>query len=119
MTDVFEGIFHSNRALDGEMDDDEPDWLDLGTDTEEEVQTAYSKMLNTVQNNGLLESGREKLSSLLLEYRDVFRLRLGNDLPADVHPMEVVLLPGAQSVRAKSRPYSAEKHLFLRPIHPS
>ncbi len=113
MTDVFETIFHSTRVLDCEMEDDEPDWLDLGTDTEAEVQTAFSEMFNTAQHNGLPDSRREKLSSLLEEYRDEFRLRLGNDPPADVDPMEVILLAGAQSVRAMSRPYSAEKRRFF------
>ncbi len=35
MADVQDGIYHSNRAMDSD-DEHEPEWLDLGEDTEEE-----------------------------------------------------------------------------------
>ncbi len=95
-------------------DEHEPEWLDLGEDTEEEIQKAFSKMLDEANRNGLSKGGTEKLRNLLHEYRDIFRLRLGNDPPRLVESMEVVLRPDYQPIKCKFRPCSASKRNFFK-----
>ena len=111
---IQDGIFHSDHGFtneDGEEED--KSWLDLGEDSELEIRQAFGKILRASSENGLSAKGQKRLSKVLNEYRDVFRLRLGCDPPAKVEPMKIVLTSGAMPVRAKTRRYTLEQRAFL------
>lgn len=111
---MHQGIFHSNGGYVADQGDKEDDtWLDLGEDTEAEVDEALEKLVQEAVDNGISEKGQGRLRSMLDKYRGIFRLRLGNDPPADVDPMKIVLKPGAKPVRAKPRRYSTDGRKFM------
>ncbi|KAG3057144.1 hypothetical protein PC122_g21135 [Phytophthora cactorum] len=49
-----------------------------------------------------------------MEYSDVFRVRLGHDAAAEVEPLEVRLVGGAQPYRSGVRRYPEAQRTFLR-----
>ena len=57
--------------------------------------------------------GQACLRELLLEFEDIFRVRLGKTDPAKVEPMKVNLKPDAQPIIAKARRYKADQREFL------
>ncbi len=60
-----------------------------------------------------LKRGKQSLQDLLHEYRDVIRIRLGKDPPADVESMKVELNDNVRPVRAKPRRYSTDGRNFM------
>ncbi|CDF35330.1 unnamed protein product [Chondrus crispus] len=82
---MHQGIFHSDGEYVADHGDSEDDtWLDLGEDTASEIDQALERLVQESVDNGISENGKARLRSMLDRYRDVFRLRLGNDPPADV-----------------------------------
>jgi len=106
------GVYHNGHYPD-ETDDCESVYLEIGIDKDNDIQTAFDKMLHDAKSNGMSTGGAETLEKILHEYRDVFRIRLGNDPPAKVEPMKVVLRPQAQGIITKSRRYSPEQRDYL------
>ncbi|KAG3072173.1 hypothetical protein PI125_g22570 [Phytophthora idaei] len=49
-----------------------------------------------------------------MEYSDVFRVRLGHDAAAEVEPLEVWVVDGAQPYRSGVRRYPEAQRTFLR-----
>ena len=105
------GFFHSTGPeADYESSEDLP-LLELGIDTSQEIDTALNMMVQDAKIAGL--SDVKRLKNLLLQYKDVFRCRLGNDPPAMLEPMKIVLKAGAVPFRAKPRRYSIEQRMFI------
>lgn len=80
------GLYHSQGAVMEDADDDSP-YIELGLDTDTEIQTAFDQLVNDTLKEGISKEGSGELRHMLEEYRDVFRLRLGKDLPAKLEPM--------------------------------
>jgi hypothetical protein len=59
------------------------------------------------------DDGVAKLDALLVDFRDIWRLRLGNDPPADVPPMETQMKPDARALIAKVRRYAPTHRAFM------
>ena len=80
---VSSGIFHSTAAAeeDASLTKEDRNWLDLGEDTEEDIQSAFRSMLDEAAQNRLPTSGNTKLCVMLQDYPDLFRLKIGNDPP--------------------------------------
>lgn len=70
-----------------------------------EVAKAVENLVTQAVDNGFDASYAEALRALVQEYPDMFRLHIGKDPPADVEPLEVQMIPGAQSFRCKMRKY--------------
>jgi hypothetical protein len=51
---------------------------------------------------------------LLTECKDVFRLKLGADPPANVNPLSIKLRDGAEPVRMSARKYAPPQLNFMR-----
>ncbi len=45
---------------------------------------------------------------MVLEYKDVFRIRLGADTPVDVSPMEIKFEGAERPVKVRQRTYSPD-----------
>jgi hypothetical protein len=58
--------------------------------------------------------GVQSLRQLLTECRDVFRLKLGTDPPANVKPLVIKLCDGAEPVRVSARKCAPPQLKFMR-----
>ncbi len=65
-------MLESSKALAGDGDSEEDDWLDLGIDTAEEKAMALEKLVATAVENGISAEGEKKLRTLVHEREDVF-----------------------------------------------
>ncbi len=109
----YNGVFQSGKALAGDGDSEEDDWLDLGIDTTEEKAMALENLVTTAVENGIWAEGEKRLRTLCHEYADVFRVRLGPDAPANVEPMKVVLKPSVAPVKSRAKKYPADRRKFM------
>jgi len=110
-----EGVFHSNGGVD-ERDVDVEDWLDFGEDEPEEKERALTKAVDVATENGISTDGRQTLATMLEEFSDVLRIRLGRGLPADVEPMVIELRENVRPVRVSQRRYPPAKRQFLERV---
>jgi Reverse transcriptase (RNA-dependent DNA polymerase) len=58
--------------------------------------------------------GVKSLRQLVTECKDVFRLKLGTNLPANVEPLVIKLRDGAEPVRLSARKYAPPQLKFMR-----
>lgn len=107
------GVFYADRGVDHFSDDDTEGWLDLGEESPEEKTAALSQAISNAEMEGSSESGKQKLSEILVEYDDVLRLRLGTGHPADVEPMRIHQRSGAIPVRARQGRHPEAKLHFM------
>lgn len=77
------GLYHSNAADEDDSISDLPEdqWIDLGEDTDAEIQEAFKRLISEARGNGLGFDSQARLQAMLNDYRDVFRIRLGQILP--------------------------------------
>jgi hypothetical protein len=59
------------------------------------------------------DDGVAKLDALLVDFRDIWRVRLGNDPPADVPPMEIRMKPDVRPFITKVRRYAPTHREFM------
>ncbi len=71
----YDRVFHSDKAIGGDADNEEDDWLDLGIDTAEAKAIALENLVATAAENAISADGEKKLRTLVCEYEDVFRVR--------------------------------------------
>ena len=104
--------FHSSGNDEGHEEPEEM-YLDIGENTDEEVREALDNRVSEARQAGLSVKGAERLRKLLETNRQIFRLKLGNDPPAKVSPMEIRLKHGSKAVRVKARSYPTGQRQFL------
>ncbi len=97
-----EGVYHSNGGVD-ENDTLDEEWCDFGEDGEDEKRDALNDAVRKAVDAGISEHGRDVLKSMLDEYSDVLRIRLGKGLPANVPPMVIDTQDNVRPVRAAQR----------------
>ncbi len=85
----------------------------LGSDSKEEIDEALKEIIKDAIDNGISEEGSRKLKSMIHEFRDCFRINLGNDPPAKVRPLKVELKPGARPIKCPQRRYSPAQKVFI------
>ena len=109
----------SYRGLQYNAVDDDPIVLPesvgalIGSDTEAEIKSATSKILDAAKANGISSEGHEKLRIMLQEYSEIMRVRPCADPPAKVAPLQIQLKQGARPYRATQRRYSPKQRQFL------
>jgi hypothetical protein len=87
--------------------------VDIGPGNDADTLTALSDLLDTAKTNGISDDGVVKLDAPLVEFRDIWRLRLGNDPPADVPPIEIQMKPDVGPLIAKVRRYAPTHRAFI------
>ena len=90
----------------------EPLDVPIGKDTPDEVREALQEQSNKAKADGLQDVA--PLTSLLDEFQDVFRIKLGSDPPATTKPLKLEPLPGTVPYRGKARRAPKEYRDFLR-----
>jgi hypothetical protein len=82
----------------GDIPDDDPiDYhdVDVGQGIPEELADAIEGLLTSAEQAGISRDGVQSLRQLVTECKDVFRLKLGADPPANVKPRVIKLRDGA------------------------
>jgi hypothetical protein len=70
--------------------------------------------MTRAEKAGMSRDGVQSLRQLVTECKDVFRLKLGADPPANVKPLVVKLCEGAEIVRFSARKYAPPQLKFIR-----
>jgi hypothetical protein len=100
----------------GDVPDDDPiDYhdVDVGQGSLEELEDAIEGLLTSAEQAGMSTDGVQILRQLVTECKDVFRLKLGADPPANVKPLVIKLRDGVESVTnisSQVRSTAAEVH---------
>ena len=70
-------------------------------------------MLGEAKKNGLSKEGLSRLTRMLEDYRDVFRIKLGPDPPAKVELLQITLVENAHPYRSPQRRYASQHREFI------
>jgi hypothetical protein len=76
---------------------------DVGQGSPEELADAIEGLLTSSEQAGMSLDDIQSLRQLVTECKDVFRLKLGADPPANLKPLVIKLRDGAESMRMSSR----------------
>jgi hypothetical protein len=101
----------------GDIPDDDPiDYhdVDVGQGSPEELADSIEGLLTSAEQAGMSTDGVQSLRQLVTECKDVFRLKLGADSPANVKPLVIKLRDGAEPVRMSARKYEPPQLKFMR-----
>jgi hypothetical protein len=93
---------------------DLPTALPALCNTQADEDSALEALVTQARVNGLSESNFITLNTLVLEFRDIWRIDMGNDPPAKVRAMVTNIEPGSAPVRVRVRRYTAQQAVFLR-----
>ena len=88
-------------------------YLDIGVDEPGAVRAALEERVKEAEKEGFSKSGQHELRELLKDFEDIFRLKLGNDPPADVTLMKIRLKPNSKPIKVKARRYAHNQRKFL------
>jgi hypothetical protein len=75
---------------------------------------AMAHMIETAASNGMSAPHADSLGSLVRQFKDIWRVSLGDGTPAKLPPLVVRLKPDAKPKRVKVRRYSMGQSAFLR-----
>lgn len=105
-------LFYGDGEDDDPLRDDTGDFI--GDEDPDETKRALEQRFNDAIDSGLPAEHHDELRSLLHDYSDIFRTKMGSDPPASVAPMTITLKPDAKPVRVRVRRYSPPQAVFLR-----
>jgi hypothetical protein len=88
--------------------------FEIGEDANTEISEAFSLMVTKAIAEGLPEEFIAPMRSLLEEFKDIWRLRLGPDPPVSVEPMKIVLKENCKPVMCKTRRYPPNHREYMR-----
>jgi hypothetical protein len=103
--------------FDGDIPDDDPIFyhdVDVGQGIPEELADAIEGLITSAEKAGMSRDGAQSLRQLVTKCKDVFRLKLGADRPANVKPLVIKLRDGAEPVRMSARKYAPPQLKFMR-----
>jgi hypothetical protein len=97
-------------------DDDPIDYqdIDVGQGSPKELADAIEGLLTSAEQTSMSRDGVQSLRQLVTEFKDVFRLKLGADPPANVKPLVIRLRDSAEPVRMSARKYAPPQPKFMR-----
>ena len=116
--------FHKSKQLDieygslfsnsNERSEEDDFVLDIGVNDPEEVRDHLTQRIAEARQQCPLDSETAMLlRELVMEYLDVFRVRIGPDKPAKVEPMSVRLKANARPSTVRARPYPIHIRRFI------
>jgi hypothetical protein len=80
--------------------------VDVGQGSPEELADAIEAFIMSAEHAAMSWDGVQSLRQLVTECKDVFRLKLGADPPANVKPLVIKLCEGAEPVRTSARKHA-------------
>jgi hypothetical protein len=100
----------------GDIPDDDPiDYhdVDVGKGSPEKLADTIEGLITSAEQAGMSWDGVQSLRQLMTECKDVFRLKLGADSPANVKPLVIKLREGAEPVQMLTRKYGPPQLKFM------
>lgn len=96
-------------------DGDDVDYknVEVGVQDENELRNEIDAMICRCQKH-MHKDLRETLKEMFNEFKDIFRVKLGKDPPANVGPMEIELEGPTRPSKVRQRTYSTEQTSFLK-----
>jgi hypothetical protein len=88
--------------------------VDVGQGSQEELADAIEGLITSAEQAGMSRDDIQSLRQLVTECKNVFRLKLGADPPANVNPLVIKLRDGADPVRMSARKYAPPQLKFMR-----
>lgn len=85
----------------------------IGADAPESIDKAFQSIISAADEAGISTSGSKRLSQMLKRYRDVFRIKLGPDSPAEVAPLVITRTSDAKPFRSPQRRYAPTQREFI------
>jgi hypothetical protein len=101
----------------GDIPDDDPidhHHVDVEQGSPEELADAIEGLIISAEQTGMYLDGVQSLRQLVTECKDVTRLKLGTDPPANVKPLVIKLRDGAEPMRMSARKYAPPQLKFMR-----
>jgi hypothetical protein len=101
----------------GDIPDDDPIYyhdVDVGQESPEELADAIEGFITSGEQAGMSRDNLQSLRQLVTECKDVFRLNIGADHPANVKPLVIKLRDGAEPLRMSARKYAPPQLKFMR-----
>jgi hypothetical protein len=101
----------------GDIPDDDPiDYHDgdVGQEIPEELADAIEGLVTSDEQVEMSRDGAQSFRQLVTGCMDVFRLKIGADLSANVKPLVIKLLDGAEPMRMSARKYAPPQLKFMR-----
>jgi hypothetical protein len=86
----------------------------VGQGSPEELADAIEGLITRAEKAGMSRDDVQSLRQLMTECKDVFRLKLGADRPANVKPLVIKLRDGAEPLRMSARKYAQPQLKFMR-----
>lgn len=106
---IMEGVFYMDWGADDAQLEDDDFWLDLGSEDPAEKKVQMEQSLADACASRISSDRISTLQSLLTEYDDVVKIKLGEEVPADIKPPQIRLKPDSAPFRARPRKYPQEK----------
>jgi hypothetical protein len=100
----------------GKIEDDDSipqDETEVGDTDHDELKDALQALADDANIQGASIEFVTKIRELLITYPNAFRLRLGQDPPADVRPLKTELKPDVKTKRIPARKYAPPQAQFL------
>ncbi len=88
--------------------------MPTGKDIDEEVHNSLQEILREAQTQDISPNVRQQFKSLIFEFKDIVRTRIGSDPSADIAPMKIALKENSKPVWVRMRRYSPLQANFLR-----
>jgi hypothetical protein len=101
----------------GDIPDDDPiDYHDVhvGQGSPEELADAIERLITSAKQAGMYRDVVQSLRQLVTECKDVFRIKLVADHPANVKLLVINLRGGAEPMRMSARKYALPQLKFMR-----
>jgi hypothetical protein len=86
--------------------------VDVGQGSPEELSDAIEGFLTSAEQADMPTDGVQSLRQLVTECKDVFRLKLGADPPANLKPLVIKLRDGAERADVSSQVHSAAAEVY-------
>ena len=92
-----------------------PECLAAGTekDSEEQISEAFKNCIKEANKNGISDQGINRVKNFFTKYRDVFRIKLGPDPPANVPPLFITPEANCKPYRSPQRRYTPQQREFI------
>ena len=78
----------------------------IGRDSEEAISRAFQNCISEAKTNSLLTKGLTRVRNFFKDCRDVLRIKLGPDPPADVNPLVITPVDNCKPYRSPQRRYA-------------
>lgn len=85
----------------------------LGRDSEDTICRAFENCIEEAKTNDLLDQGLNRVRKFFKEHREVFRVKLGPDSPAEIPPLVITPAEKYKPYLSLQRRYAQQQRDFI------